>query len=1176
MMKINFGMLFKRKMQPDVSSGIDAAAIRRRRSFAPPAPARGASRLPQAARNRLRRALPALLLWSIALGSLSPAGPAPAVQAAGAPAPAILQPAQSAAGEAQLPAQSAAGEMQQPQSWLLKWADPEQARPLRGVEVLHRQSEAAVELVRPADDGVDIEDWLSGLRGEAGVAYVHPNNAVHILSAPPSAAAETRESSQPAPSSGGLADDQGTASALERESFPEDESASIVPADTAKAPAASTEAADQAAKPMSSNGEVDSSNAPTAPTKVASPAGAPTASTEDADSANDNESTASAEAADLEEGAAPEASESLSAATGAARPGERGVSVQTAGESPSPSGALAAPPEQNTGKANDPELSKQTYLREIGALRAWESLSGNTDLTIALIDTGVDLNHPDLADNLVPGINLIDPKKSAQDDNGHGTSVAGVVGAVGNNGTGVSGVLWKAKIMPVKALDKWGDGTEKDLGEGILQAIRKDAKIIIMSVGLYRYSPYMMDIVQYAENKGVLLVASSGNDGVSLGTKASVKYPAAYPTVLAVGGAKPGGAPDGRSNTGPELDLIAPWNVYTTALGGGYKKEEGTSMAAPQVAAAAALAWGKNPDFTPAQIRALLRQTAKSPSSAGVDQKSGYGLIQVDKAIQEQLEPDAYEPNNTISTASVFPLGTQLLAELSSSKDEDWFVVDVPFDGKLTIAFEGLPDGKQAMPVVRLSHYAGGQLQRSEDARLSSKSITLDVKKGKQQIKVNFGNPNQSLPLAYSLTSTFGIAPDAFEPNDRMADAAVLQPKSATITGNFHQTADRDWYVMDFKQSGKLQLSVSVSTARIDAGLSLQREGQSLVLYDDQGEGGTEITPVISVTPGKYYIRVHNAISLDASPVAGVYTLKVDFKPQLTDPNEPNDKSYEAIMMRPGSEYLGVIDKTSDIDWFQFRLSKESVVSLSVTDVPTSVSLRLDGYDKRMSLIVSSTTGSSGRLQSRELVLQAGVYYVKLTADKVFHDQYYRLKVMVEELESGFRDITGHWAKDEITALSKDGIINGVGNYRFAPDRTITRAEAVAMISKAFKPLSTGMTSRAAFKDVKSSHWAADAISKGVQQGWVTGFPDGTFRPDQPVTRAEMAVMIGKAKGIKPQISSTRPFADVSATDWYAPMLRAMKNDGKLSGVQPNLFKPADRASRASFSVLLYRYYKNG
>lgn len=1113
----------------------------------------------QIKRLRLRQALTVLLLCSLLLGCLSAAGSAAAVQAAGASAPAEPPPAQSAPVEAAV---------RQPQSWLLKWADPEQARELRGVEVLHRQPEMAVEVVHPAGDaGADIEAWLSGLRRQPGVAYVHPNNLVHTLAARPSGASSL--SSGASSSSSAVSPHEGAAGS-----------------GTASAEPISAQTVDES-DPAGSNAEPSLGENGSVGTHASTPA-------EDAA----GQSSSQAPAAEGDAGEVPPFGDALGAggssdagvdhsesglagpkspgATASSSNGTGGASDDVSGQpSETPSLAAARQESASSGKADDPELAKQAYLKEIGALKAWETVRENTSLTIALIDTGVDLNHPDLADNLVPGVNLIDGKKPPQDDNGHGTSVAGVVGAAGNNGIGVSGLMWNAKIMPIKALDKWGDGTEKDLGEAILQAVRKDAKIIVMSVGLYRYSPYMLDIVQHAEKEGVLLVAASGNDGVLLGSKAAVKYPAAYPTVLAVGGAKPGGAPDGRSNSGSELDLIAPWNVYTTALEGGYRKDEGTSMAAPQVAGAAALAWAQNPGFSPAQIRSLLRQTAKDVGAKGFDNASGYGLLQVDKAVQASLSPDGYEPNNTSSTAAIFPLGTQLLAQLSSSQDEDWFVVDVPFDGKLTIAFEGFPEAKQTMPVVRLSHYSGGKLQKSEDARLTSKSVVLDVKKGKHQVKVHFANPNQSQPISYSLINTFAIAADAYEPNDRLADAAVLQPRSQTISGTFHQNADRDWFVMEFKQSGKLQLTLDASTARMDVGLSLQREGQSLVIYDDQGEGGKEITPVISVTPGKYYIRVHNAISLDASPVMGLYTLKIDFKPQLTDPNEPNDKSYEAIMMRPGSEYLGLIDRTDDTDWFQFRIAKESVVSLSVTDVPTSVSLRVDGYDKRMSSVVSAATGSSGRLQTKEIVLQPGVYYVKLTADKVFHDQYYRLKVMVEELASGFRDIGGHWAQKEITALTRDGVINGVGNYRFAPERNITRAEAVAMIVKAYKPLATGFPARSgSFKDVASSHWASDAIDRAVRQGWVTGFPDGSFKPDQPVTRAEMAVMIGKAKGIKPQISSTKPFADVSSSDWYAPMLLAMKADGKLSGVEPNLFKPANTASRAAFSVLLYRYYK--
>lgn len=989
----------------------------------------------QSPRDWLRRAGIALLLGSVALtgggafaaapaASLAPGAAAPAAYAGGAPG------AEGAASE-------------QPRSWLLKWADPALAHELRGVEVLHRQSEAAVEVVRPAADaGGDVDAWLRRLRGEPGVQYVHENGATSILTA--------------------------------------------------------------------SSGEVQPS------------------------------ATATSKADD-------------------------------APATPSPTAKITA---AAVTKPNDPELAKQTYLNQIGAHKAWETVREQKDIVIALVDTGVDLDHPDLKNNLVPGVNLVDPKKTPDDDNGHGTSVAGVIAAKGNNGIGVSGILWNAKIMPVKALDEWGDGTEQDLGEGIMYAVKHGAKVVVLSVGLHRYSPYMQDIVNYAENQGVLLIAASGNDGVSMGSKAAVKYPAAYPTVLAVGGVKNNGTPDERSNPGPELDLMAPWHVYTTAVGGSYKKEEGTSMAAPQAAAAAALVIARHPDYKPYQVRELLRQTAKDIGVAGVDASSGYGLLQIDRAVTAALKKDANEPNNSAGAAKAFPIMSQMVAEMENGTDQDWYAIDAPADGKLTLRYSAkLPAGGTA-PVVRFSHYAGGKLQTSEDTKLSTDTIDFNVKKGKQYIQIASGNTTMKTALSYVLISSYTMAPDAYEPNDQMSSAAVIEPKTSSVKGSFHQTADRDWFAVTFKQDGKLRVSLDASTARIDPGLSVQREDHALTIYDENGEGASEQSPLLSVTPGTYYIRVHNAIALESSPTIGTYELKLVFTPDLSDPNEPNDKSYEALMMSSGTEYKGVMNTASDTDWFQFRLTSESIVSLNIAGAPTNANLKLEGYDKRMSRIFSKQTGASGTLQTTEQVLEPGVYYVKLTTDKAFNSQYYRLKLKAEALVAGFRDIKGHWAQSEIASLSQQGIVNGMGSYRFMPEREITRAEAVTMIVNAYKPIGGSVVAKS-FNDVSSSHWANDAIRKAMKQGWVQGFPDGSFKPDQPVTRAEMAVMIGHAEGVVTSAMWTRPFTDVELYEWYTPMLSAMKAEGKLKGVEQNRFLPNEQASRAEFTSLLYRYYMN-
>jgi len=1049
-------------------------------------------------RSLLARATLALIALCVALGGIAPAGltpqAAPTAQAAG------IEPAAAA--------DAGGAAYEQPQSWLLKWLDPALASELRGTHIIRRQAETAVYVVAPADPGADTAAWLEALRATPGVEYVHPNNAVHMLSLQPEQPTQSAPSvKQPEQPAGTAAQEQ--LSTEEHEALQTNEQTQTVQSSEQYPPT------DGRQPPQTLPPELIAEDEPLP---------------------------------DKTESVLPSAEQQAATAPDAAK-------------------------QSAAAEANDPELAKQAHLKQIGALKAWETVREQTGMTIAIIDTGIDLEHPDLKANLIEGANLVNPGELPQDDNGHGTSVAGVIAASGNNGIGISGIVWNAKIMPIKALDQNGDGTEQDLGEAILYAIKNNAKIIVLSVGLHRYSPYMQDIVNYAESQGVLLVAAVGNDGVKFGSKAAIKYPAAYPTVLAVGGVKPNNTVEPRSNTGTEIDIVAAWNVYTTSLGGSYHREEGSSMAAPQAAAAAALLWARYPELKPHQLRSLLRQTAKDLADPGFDNGTGYGLLQIDKALESAFKPDSFEPNNSRSTAALFPLGSQIQAVLSKSGDQDWYRINAPYDGTITIQYEGLPANANAVPPVRLSHYSGDALQSVSDTKLASKTIDLEVKKGISYIRLEQSNQVTNEDLPYLLTSSFTMKPDPFEKNDRSYEASTLPPVSQTITGNFHQTADRDWFVINFPQNGTLRLTLSTNTARIDPGLAVQPAGQSLQLYDELGQGETEQSPVITVSPGKYYIRVHNAISAEASPVIGTYTLTIDYTPKYDDPNEPNDKMYEALMVNPGSEYVGVIGTSTDEDWFQYRIRNTSLVSMTVENVPSNVNLKLEGYTKRQSQLFSASTGASGKLQTAEQILEPDVYYVKLTANKAFDKQYYRFKLKVEELISGYRDIKGHWAAKEISAMSDKGIVNGVGSYRFEPNRAITRAEAVAMIVKAYKPAASDKNKPAPFKDVNYAHWANDFITRAVQQGWIKGFPDGSFKPDQPISRAEMAVLIGNAEGVKPRITNSNPFIDVKSSNWAAPMLSAMKSAGYIKGAEGNLYKPDAKATRAEFTVLLYRVY---
>jgi len=817
---------------------------------------------------------------------------------------------------------------------------------------------------------------------------------------------------------------------------------------------------------------------------------------------------------------------------------------------------------------NDPELPKQHYLEQIGAREAWATVREQTSLTIALVDTGVDLDHPDLKDNLVQGTNLVSPGKLPQDDNGHGTSVAGVLAGVGNNGTGIVGLLWKAKIMPIKALDTSGYGDEERLGKAILYAVNNGARIVVLSVGLYRYSPYLEEITSYAENKGVLLVAASGNDGVLLGSRAAVKYPAAYPSVLAVAGVKPDNAPEPQSNPGPEIDLAAPWHVFTTALGGGYKKEQGTSMAAPQAAAAAALIWAVHPAYKPYQIRETLRQSAKDVGPAGIDEQTGYGLLQVGQALSLKLKPDAYEPNETRSSAKKIPLSTMISAQLTGGSDKDWYAVDVPYDGLLSVRFNGMLPAGQAMPPFQMVHDDGSGVKHKKDTKLGNQTVVWNVKKGRNYLLMQLADSGSKVQLPYLLTATFKHAPDAYENNDKQHQAFTLSPRSQSLVGNFHQIGDRDWYAIRFEHGGTLQVKVTPDSVRMDPALAIGRQGDPLVETDENSEGDPEFTREITVTPGLYYIRVHDAMSAQASPTTAQYTLDIKYQTKYTDPNEPNDKIHEATTVQPGSTYAGVIGSRSDVDWFQVRLSSQSMVNIAVTDIPKDIRMKAQVYDKHQALLAQMESGSNGQL-SKEQQLEPGVYYVKLSANAPFDKQYYKLRIQTERMVAGFRDIAGHWAEQSIVGLAKRGVVGAAGDNRFNPDRSITRAEVVAMLARALKP--KGSTAKTALKDVPARHWASDVISQAVNAGWVGGYPDGTFGPDQAVTREEMAAILARAFQLKVGNPTQSPFADIKLTRWSVAVLSAMKQKQWIGGYPGNLFKPDGKATRSEFATVLQR-----
>jgi subtilisin family serine protease len=275
---------------------------------------------------------------------------------------------------------------------------------------------------------------------------------------------------------------------------------------------------------------------------------------------------------------------------------------------------------------------------------AWDYTTGRPEVVIAILDTGVDKTHPDLAGGIwtnqaevdgdegvdddgngfvddVNGWDFADNDNLPDDDYGHGTHVAGIAAARINNGIGIAGMAGGCTIMPVDVFSG-GIGTYDSLIRAIIYATDNGARVINMSLGATSYSRGEQAAVDYAWSHGVVVVASAGNNGRDISF-----YPAAHAHAIAVAGTT---ASDGWSgyNHGDYVDVAAPGtSVYSTLPGNSYGWKSGTSMAAPHVSGLAALVLSRNPDLTPDQVRGLIEQNAKDLGATGWDPYFGHGRI---------------------------------------------------------------------------------------------------------------------------------------------------------------------------------------------------------------------------------------------------------------------------------------------------------------------------------------------------------------------------------------------------------------------------------------------------------------------------------------------------------------------------------------------------------------------
>jgi thermitase len=291
--------------------------------------------------------------------------------------------------------------------------------------------------------------------------------------------------------------------------------------------------------------------------------------------------------------------------------------------------------------------SNQYGPQKIQANLAWDITTGDPNVVVAVVDSGADFSHPDLQGKLMAGWDYVNNDADPSDDYGHGTHVAGIVGAATNNTQGVAGIGFNTRLLVVKVLDQYNSGTYSNIALGITYAADHGARVINLSLGGTTSSSTLFDAVEYAWSKGSLLVAAAGNNNSN-----APFYPASYTHVMGVSATDSYDARWSLSNYGDYISVAAPGRgVYSTDWLGGagpYASRSGTSMAAPHVSGVAALLLAQDGSRTNVQLRSIIESTADDLGDPGWDMYFGYGRVNAYKALSNgQPTPTPVPPTPT-------------------------------------------------------------------------------------------------------------------------------------------------------------------------------------------------------------------------------------------------------------------------------------------------------------------------------------------------------------------------------------------------------------------------------------------------------------------------------------------------------------------------------------------------
>ena len=339
---------------------------------------------------------------------------------------------------------------------------------------------------------------------------------------------------------------------------------------------------------------------------------------------------------------------------------------------------------------NDPYAGSQWHLNKLGLPSAWDTTQG-AGVTIAVLDTGIDATHPDLAARMVPGWNFYDNNSDTRDVNGHGTAVAGAATATLNNGVGVAGTAGQALLMPVRIADANGYAYWSTVAQGLTWASDQGARVANISYGGVSTSSAVQAAAQYMRSRGGLVVVAAGNNGIDEGV-------APTSTMIVVSATDANDVKTSWSSYGSFVSIAAPGqDIWTTTRGGGYQAWWGTSLASPVVAGVVSLMMSARPALGNTQVESLLYASSVDLGTAGRDSYYGWGRVNAAAAVQATMNAavaDTQPPAVSIGSPGNGKTVSGLVAvDVSASDNVGVTRVDLKLNGNVIASDTSAPYG---------------------------------------------------------------------------------------------------------------------------------------------------------------------------------------------------------------------------------------------------------------------------------------------------------------------------------------------------------------------------------------------------------------------------------------------------------------------------------------------------